>query len=166
MACCSPAERRFHRCATDVHYGLIHCVNEGEETEVDSDTCADPGPPDYVCVQGYGRCTDGTVYYTANAGCSDACGDCGGGGVGCPLISARAETVPAVRNAATRCAAVPPVPRSSCTFRLTADIIETGRFMMALSLVFLIREGGLAHWTYCILLMCLLSNAMTPEVKP
>ena len=38
--------------------------------------------------------------------------------------------------------------------------------MMALSLVFLIREGGLAHWTYCILLMCLLSNAMTPEVKP
>ncbi len=56
-------------------------MNEGEETEVDSDTCADPGPADYFCAQGYGRCTDGTAYYTANAGPSDACG--GGGGDGC-----------------------------------------------------------------------------------
>ncbi len=74
----------FAQCATDVHYGLKNCVNDGEETQVDDDTCADPGPPDFLCVQGYGTCTDGTVYHTANAGCSAACGgDCGGGGGGC-----------------------------------------------------------------------------------
>ncbi len=63
------------QCGVDVHYGLVHCVNEGEETEVDDDTCADPGPPNYYCVQGYGQCTDGTVYHTANAGPSSLCSD-------------------------------------------------------------------------------------------
>jgi hypothetical protein len=73
----------FAQCGVDVNYNLINCVNEGKETEVDNDTCADPGPPDYYCVQGYGTCTDGTIYHTANAGCSDSCGDgCYGGGGG------------------------------------------------------------------------------------
>jgi hypothetical protein len=72
-------------CATNVYYGLVHCVDDGKETEVDSDTCADPGPANWFCVQGYGQCTDGTPFYTANAGCSDSCGDgCyDGGGGGC-----------------------------------------------------------------------------------
>jgi hypothetical protein len=71
------------QCATEVHYGLVHCVDDGKETEVDSDTCADSGPPNWLCVQGYGECTDGTPFYTANAGCSDSGGDCGGGGGDC-----------------------------------------------------------------------------------
>ena len=75
----------FAQCGKDVHYGLVHCVNDGEETEVDDDTCTDPGPPNYYCVQGYGTCTDGTVYHTANAGPSDACGPggCCDGTVNC-----------------------------------------------------------------------------------
>ncbi len=66
--------RAFAQCGVDVYYGLVHCVNNGEETEVDDDTCADPGPANYLCVQGYGECTDGTIYHTANAGPSESCG--------------------------------------------------------------------------------------------
>jgi hypothetical protein len=43
-------------------------------TDVDDDTCADPGPPNYMCVQGYGNCTDGTHDRTANAGPYNGCG--------------------------------------------------------------------------------------------
>lgn len=74
------------QCGKDVHYGLVHCVDDGKETEVDDDTCADPGPPNYLCVQGYGECTDGTRFHTANAGPSDSCDGgvgCCGGGVTC-----------------------------------------------------------------------------------
>lgn len=92
FACLLMGGGALAQCATDVHYGLVHCVNEGEETEVDDDTCADPGPPNYFCVQGYGRCTDRTVYHTANAGPSDSCdpGDPGSGG-GCVVTKGGAS---------------------------------------------------------------------------
>lgn len=60
-------------CNKDVHYGLVHCVDNGQETEVDDDTCTDV-KLGYLCVQGYGQCTDGTVYHTANAGYDPSCG--------------------------------------------------------------------------------------------